>query len=76
MAKLFQHFAEQHEKAVGGILGARPARGVEQLVGGGGQIDEVLQVPASVAIHGRVQFQEDLIPPADITDGEAGAVDS
>ncbi len=74
MAEVFEHFAEEESEAVGGILRARSSGGVEQFVGAGFQVEEVLQVPAAIAVDGGMELEENLIPPADVADEEARAV--
>ncbi|HVU34819.1 MAG TPA: hypothetical protein VHE61_15405 [Opitutaceae bacterium] len=74
MAELLEHFREQHPEAFGRILGPGPAGGVEQFVGGRSQFEQVLRVSTAAAINRRMKLQKNLVPPADVTDGEARAV--
>jgi hypothetical protein len=74
MAELCEHFTEEQAKAVRRILGPSPPRCGEQLIGGRLQVQQVLQVPASVAVDGGMELQENLVAPAYITDREARSV--
>jgi hypothetical protein len=74
MAELFEHFTKEQVEAVGRILGPGPPCRVEQFVGTRLQLQQVLQVPASVTVDGGMELQENLVAPADIADREARSV--